>query len=161
MAFMIIKSVIIQSKIIQLKKKAFLIITGSSEHTIAHFPCTAFTEINSTMGQSVHAGDVSSNSEQEQIFLYSEQSKDYDIWNLSHAPMNIGEKEVKLSHVAEIEKGQSPQNIYKNNQQYRLCIQYEYIGASEQGQKVLEEAVNSFKKQLPMGYTVENESGGN
>jgi len=42
-----------------------------------------------------------------------------------------------------------------------LCIQYEYIGASEQGQKVLEEAVNSFKKQLPMGYTVENESGGN
>jgi len=26
---------------------------------------------------------------------------------------------------------------------------------------VLEEAVNSFKKQLPMGYTVENKSGGN
>lgn len=125
------------------------------------FPIQLFRSLNSTMGQSVHAGEVSSNSGQEQIFLDSKQSKNSDIWNLSHAPMNIGEKEVKLSHVAEIEKGQSPQNIYKDNQQYRLCIQYEYIGASEQGQKVLEEAVNSFKKQLPMGYTVENKSGGN
>lgn len=125
------------------------------------FPIQLFRSLNSTMGQSVHAGEVSSNSGQEQIFLDSKQSKDYDIWNLSHAPMNIGEKEVKLSHVAEIEKGQSPQNIYKENQQYRLCIQYEYIGASEQGQKVLEEVVDSFKKQLPMGYTVENKSGGN
>lgn len=125
------------------------------------FPIQLFRSLNSTMGQSVHAGEVSSNSGQEQIFLDSKQSKDYDIWSLSHAPMIIGEKEVKLSHVAEIEKGQSPQNIYKDNQQYRLCIQYEYIGASEQGQKVLEEVVDSFKKQLPMGYTVENKSGGN
>ena len=125
------------------------------------YPIQLFRSLNSTMGQSVYAGVVSSNSGQEQIFLDSKQSKDYDIWNLIHTPMNIGEKEVKLSHVAEIEKGQSPQNIYKENQQYRLCIQYEYIGASEQGQKVLEEAVNSFKKQLPMGYTVENKSGGN
>jgi multidrug efflux pump subunit AcrB len=125
------------------------------------FPIQLFRSLNNTMGQSVNAGTVSSNSGQEQIFLDSKQSKDYDIWNLSHIPMNIGEKEVKLSHVAEIEKGQSPQNIYKDNQQYRLCIQYEYIGASEQGQKVLEEVVDSFKKQLPMGYTVENKSGRN
>jgi multidrug efflux pump subunit AcrB len=125
------------------------------------YPIQLFRSLNSTMGQSVSAGVVSSNSGQEQIFLYSKQSKDYDIWNLIHAPMNIGEKEVKLSHVAEIEKGQSPQNIYKENQQYWLCIQYEYVGASEQGQRVLEEVVDSFKKQLPMGYTVENKSGRN
>jgi len=125
------------------------------------FPIQLFRSLNSTMGQSVNAGVVSSNSEQAQIYLDSKQSKNYDIWNLIHAPMNIAEKEVKLSHVAEIEKGQSPQNIHKENQQYRLCIQYEYIGASEQGQKVLEEAVNSLKKQLPMGYTVDNKSGGN
>jgi len=125
------------------------------------FPIQLFRSLNNTIGQSVYAGAVSSNSGQEQIFLDSKQSKNYDIWDLIHAPMTIGKKEVKLSHVAEIEKGQSPQNIYKDNQQYRLCIQYEYIGASEQGQKVLEEIVDSFKKQLPMGYTVENKSGRN
>jgi len=124
-------------------------------------PIQLFGSLNNSMGKSVYAGEVSSNSGQEQIYLDAKQSANYDIWNLIHAPMNIGEKEVKLSRVAQIEKGQSPQNIYKENQQYRLCVQYEYIGASEQGQKVLEEAVNSFKKQLPMGYTIENKSGRN
>jgi len=124
-------------------------------------PIQLFGSLNNSMGKSVYAGEVSSNSGQEQIYLDAKQSANYDIWNLIHTPMNIGEKEVKLSRVAQIERGQSPQNIYKENQQYRLCVQYEYIGASEQGQKVLEEAVNSFKKQLPMGYTIENKSGRN
>ncbi|ADQ79700.1 acriflavin resistance protein [Paludibacter propionicigenes WB4] len=124
-------------------------------------PIQLFGSLNNSMGKSVYAGEVSSNSGQEQIYLDAKQSANYDIWNLIHTPMNIGEKEVKLSQVAQIEKGQSPQNIYKENQQYRLCVQYEYIGASEQGQKVLEKAVNSFKKQLPMGYTIENKSGRN
>jgi multidrug efflux pump subunit AcrB len=125
------------------------------------FPMQLFGSMTGTMGHSANAGAVSSNSGQENIFLDSKQSKDYDIWNLTHTPMKIGEKVVKLTHVAEIEKGQSPQNIYKENQQYRLCVQYEYIGAYEQGQRVLEEAVNSFKKQLPMGYTIENKSDRN
>jgi multidrug efflux pump subunit AcrB len=124
-------------------------------------PIQLFWSLNNTMGKSVYAGEVSSNSGQEQIYLDAKQAEVYDIWNLIHMPMNIGEKEVKLSRVAQIEKGQSTQNIYKENQQYRLCIQYEYIGVSEQGQKVLEEAVDSFKTQLPMGYTIENKSGRN
>lgn len=124
-------------------------------------PIQLFSSLNNSMGKSVYAGEVSSNSGQEQIFLDAKQAEAYDIWNLIHASMNIGEKGVKLSQVAQIEKGQSPQNIYKENQQYRLCVQYEYIGASEQGQKVLEEAVDSFKKQLPMGYTIENKSARN
>jgi len=113
------------------------------------------------MGKSIYSGEVLSKNGQEQIFLEAKQAKDYDIWNLTHNPVNIGEKVVKVSRIAQIERGQSPQNIYKENQQYRLCVQYEYIGASEQGQKVLEEAVISFKKQLPMGYTIENKSGRN
>ena len=124
-------------------------------------PIQLFWSLNNTMGKSVSAGEVSTNSGQEQIYLDAKQAEVYDIWNLIHMPMNFGDKEVKLSRVAQIEKGQSPQNIYKENQQYRLCIQYEYIGASEQGQKVLEEAVDSFKTQLPMGYTIENKSGKN
>jgi len=124
-------------------------------------PIQLVGSLNSTMGKSVYAGEVSSNNEQEQIYLDAKQAEVYDIWSLIHRPMNIGDKEVKLSLVAQIEKGQSPQNIYKENQQYRLCIQYEYIGAYEQGQKVLEEAVDSFKTQLPMGYNIENKSGSN
>src|SRR3712207_7026218 len=39
-----------------------------------------------------------------------------------------GGKEYKLSKLATVEKGQMPQEVAKENQQYRLCLQYEYIG---------------------------------
>jgi len=124
-------------------------------------PIQLFSSLNFTMAKSIYAGDVFSNQGQEHIFLDAKQSKSYDIWNLSHASIKANDKQVKLTDIAKIEKGQSPQNIYKENQQYRLCVQFEYIGASEQGQKVLENVVNEFRKELPMGYTIENKSGRN
>jgi multidrug efflux pump subunit AcrB len=47
--------------------------------------------------------------------------------------------------------------VVKENQQYRLCLQYEYIGSSEQGYKVLKKDLEEFSKLLPMGYTAEKE----
>ena len=35
-----------------------------------------------------------------------------------------------------IRKGQMPQEVAKENQQYRLCLQYQYIGSSEQEHKL-------------------------
>jgi len=124
-------------------------------------PIQLFSSLNNTTGRSINAGEVFSNQGQEQIYLDAKQAQSYDVWNLSHAPIKVNDKEVKLTDVAKIEKGQSPQKIYKENQQYRLCVQFEYIGASEQGQKVLENVVTDFKKELPMGYTIENKSSRN
>lgn len=39
----------------------------------------------------------------------------------------------RLLKLAEVTKGQMPQVVSKENQQYRLCLQYEYIGSSNQG----------------------------
>jgi len=51
-----------------------------------------------------------------------------------------------------------PQEVAKENQQYRLCLQYEYIGASEQGNKLLKKDLEEFNELLPMGYKAEAES---
>ena len=45
----------------------------------------------------------------------------------------------------------------KENQQYRLCLQYEYIGSSEQGNKLLKKDLEEFNEILPMGYTAKSE----
>ena len=55
-----------------------------------------------------------------------------DIWAMQYYPFRVGDKEYKLAELAKVEKGQMPQEVAKENQQYRLCLQYEYIGASEQ-----------------------------
>ena len=56
----------------------------------------------------------------EKIKLSSCQSEDRDVWAMQFYPFQIGEREYKLSELATVEKGQMPQEVAKENQQYRL-----------------------------------------
>jgi multidrug efflux pump subunit AcrB len=86
--------------------------------------------------------------------LGAKQSKEYNVWDLNNIPLTLNNKQIKLSELATIDKYQSPQKIAKENQQYRLCLQYEYIGSYQQGYNVLEKQVKEFQQILPVGYTV-------
>ena len=50
-------------------------------------------------------------------------------------------------------KEQIPQEVVKEDQQYRLCLQYEYVGSGNQGRRIQERVLKEFNRQLPMGYT--------
>ena len=76
---------------------------------------------------------------------------------MQYVPQTIRDKSYKLSELAIVEKSQTPQQIAKVNQQYRLCLQYEYIGASSQGEKIQKRELREFNKILPMGYTAKAE----
>ena len=76
---------------------------------------------------------------------------------MQYYPFETGGKEYKLSELAVVAKGQTPQEVAKENQQYRLCLQYEYIGSTEQGRKLLKKDVEEFNEFLPMGYSVKEE----
>lgn len=97
----------------------------------------------------------------ENIRLFSSQANKYDTWQLSYSPLQSGEdREFKLYPLAHI--GITPQapEVRKNNQQYELCLQYEYIGAYKMGTKMLERELEKFNKQLPTGYEAKSEMGG-
>ncbi|MDR0796057.1 MAG: efflux RND transporter permease subunit, partial [Tannerella sp.] len=123
-------------------------------------PMELFASLRSTFGQQMPAGQTTGDFGLEQIFLQSKQAREYDIWSLlygwSSTPNN---KNFKLSEIAEIEKMQTPQQIVKINQQYRLCLQYEYIGAGEQGRNMQKSKIESFQSILPMGYTIKTAEG--
>lgn len=103
------------------------------------------------------AGTVITNNGLERIKLNSRQSHEYDIWALQYFPYSVSDKYYKIGELATVEKGQMPQRVAKENQQYRLCLQYEYIGSNEQGRKLQKRDIEAFKKELPMGYTVDSE----
>ncbi|MDR1764109.1 MAG: efflux RND transporter permease subunit [Dysgonamonadaceae bacterium] len=123
------------------------------------YPSQLFSTLRPMFGQATGVGAIAGEYGMENIYLKSRQSKEYDVWSIKYVPGRISrEKEWKLDGVAELKKTQSPQNIAKENQQYVLCLQYEYIGASEQGRKVLERNIEEFRSGLPMGYTIESEN---
>lgn len=97
----------------------------------------------------------------ENIRLFSSQANKYDTWQLSYSPLQSGEdREFKLYPLAHI--GITPQapEVRKKNQQYELCLQYEYVGANQMGTKMLERELEKFNDQLPTGYEAKSEMGG-
>lgn len=117
-----------------------------------------FAAIRPVYGRDMEIGSVVTEEGTEKIKLTSRQSEERDVWAMQYAPFRVGEKEYKLSELAGVEKGQMPQEVAKENQQYRLCLQYEYIGSSEQGHKLLKKDLEEFNELLPMGYTAEAEN---
>ena len=114
-----------------------------------------FTALRPVFGRDIVGGSVVCDGQSEQLKLASRQGKVYDVWGLTNLPFDINGRSYKLSHFATVQKGQSPQKVAKENQQYRICLQYEYIGSSEQGRKLLKKDLEALNARLPMGYSAE------
>jgi multidrug efflux pump subunit AcrB len=115
-----------------------------------------FKAIEPTFGHEINCGYVNINQNSQSINLYSIQSDMYDIFALMSQPFTIGDTSFKLSDICHIEKTKAPINIVKNNQEYVLFLQYEYIGSNIQGEKVLNRYIQSINDALPIGYKAEN-----
>ncbi len=116
-----------------------------------------FEAIRPIYGKDMEIGSVLAAGGVEKIKLSSRQSEEYDVWGMQYFPFKQGDREYKLSELAVVEKGQMPQQVVKENQQYRLCLQYEYIGSSTQGNKLLEKDLEEFNLILPLGYSAESD----
>lgn len=116
-----------------------------------------FAALRPIFGRDIACGNIVYESQSEALKLTSVQSREYDVWSLVNVPFVVNGHSYKLADFATVQKGQSPQKVAKENQQYRLCLQYEYIGSSEQGRKLLQKELKDFNAQLPMGYVAEDE----
>ena len=116
-----------------------------------------FTALRPVFGRDIACGNILYDNQSEQLKLTSKQSMEYDVWSLANIPFKINGHSYKLADFATVEKGLSPQKVAKENQQYRICIQYEYIGSSEQGRKLLQRDLDEFNEGLPMGYVALDE----
>lgn len=121
-------------------------------------PFELFASLRPVFGKNMYSGSIIVDNETEKLKLTSRQSEEYDIWSMQYVPQPVKGKNYKLAELATVEKGQMPQEVAKVNQQYRLCLQYEYIGATNQGNKIQERDLKEFNAILPMGYTAKSES---
>ena len=116
-----------------------------------------FAALRPVFGRDISCGTIVYDNQPEVLRLTSLQSSEYDVWSLANIPFQINGKNYKLADFATVEKGASPQKVAKEDQQYRLCLQYEYIGSGEQGRKLLKKDLEEFNAGLPMGYVAEDD----
>ena len=120
-------------------------------------PYELYASLRPVFERNRQIGQVIGDEQVEYLKLSSKQSRLYDIWSLSNMSRSLNDKHYKTGDLTTIEVTQTPQNIVKENQQYILTLQYEYVGSSLQGNNILTEELKNFNKELPMGYTAENQ----
>jgi multidrug efflux pump subunit AcrB len=116
-------------------------------------PYQLSSSIGDLFGQGIGAGAITTSGGTEQIRLHSQQYKEYDVWSLNAMPVKVSGVEYKISELADIARFLAPQTVAKVNQQYRLVLQYDYIGAAKQGERFQKRTKENFGKILPMGYS--------
>jgi multidrug efflux pump subunit AcrB len=122
-------------------------------------PYELYASVSPVFGRDIHCGYVSGREHTENIKMSSLQSRLYDLWSLANMSRSMNGKYYKTGELATIERTQTPQNIVKENQQYVLFLQYEYIGSAQQGNKITERELDSFNRSLPVGYSAQSERG--
>ncbi len=104
-----------------------------------------------------NVGRLWNGNKQEQIILTSTQYDEYVVWDMLNKPIEFNGQKYKIGDLCTLVKTQAPRNIEKENQQYRLCLQYEYIGSGKMGKKVMESVVDTYRNRLPLGYSISAE----
>lgn len=112
-----------------------------------------FETISPLFARNEYAGQILIDKETESIKLGAAERDEVDLWNLLHTSLTSGSRSFKLSEVAEVSRGQMPKEVSKVNQQYRIYLQYDYIGSGKGGENVQKKTLESFVPTLPLGYT--------
>jgi multidrug efflux pump subunit AcrB len=89
------------------------------------------------------------------VSLSSDIAGIFDVWMLNNEAFVYNKQNYKSSVLAKIIKQKTGNNIYKNNQQYHLVLNYNFIGPELLSKKVRERFINEIKQILPLGYKCE------
>lgn len=88
------------------------------------------------------------------VRLQSGSAAAYDMWNVNNALQYESNNVYRMPQLAAISRQQTPQDINKTNQQYRLFLVYDYIGDGQQAHQILRDVVTDYQQKLPIGYTI-------
>ncbi len=76
------------------------------------------------------------------------------LWHLN----NVFNVSTKLKDVGRIVKEQSKGSIFKKNQEFKVLLEYDFLGSYTLGEHILETTVNNLNNKLPIGFSSEKKS---
>jgi len=92
----------------------------------------------------------------EQLVLKPAHTHELDLWALQQTPLRAHDSlSFKLSEVARLVKEPAGDIIYREDQQYRMYVEYDFIGPYTLQRRVRERMTEQANAWLPLGYTAE------
>jgi multidrug efflux pump subunit AcrB len=98
------------------------------------------------------------NGDYEPVRMKSIQSDEFDVWMMAHTPVATGESMIRLGNLGNLEKEGINKAICKEDQQYRLTVAYDFIGASKLAELHRQKVIDEVSASLPIGYSIKESS---
>ena len=115
-----------------------------------------------SMRQKLYNGNVGSYFDGESslpVALVSSQRDRFDVWRLSNEYLRVNGQNARFSEFGDIAKRRTGNDIYKDNQQYRLIVAYDFVGPYELAEKTTRTEVERLNDEvLPIGFKAETDS---
>jgi multidrug efflux pump subunit AcrB len=92
----------------------------------------------------------------ENIILQDKQAAKNDVWLLDNLFIGPDSSAYRFKDYCSIKKELRSASICKENQQYRIYLQFDYIGSDKFARKYIKKTVEQFQPLLPLGYTVKD-----
>lgn len=133
----------------------------SLDHEALHRMGLSSTALHSLtapmLGRDMQATRLWTADSYENVMLRAREADELDIWNVMHTPLSFGDGIVKLASLGTLDRMQTTPTIAKEDQQYRLCLQFDYIGSSKAARRNINKQVERLRAEFPIGYTVQFE----
>jgi multidrug efflux pump subunit AcrB len=100
---------------------------------------------------------IFTNGTAQDITLCSQQAVKTDIWELERFPLLHDSTMFKFINLCSISKVSTTPAICKENQQYLVYLQFDYIGEYVYAQKYIDETLLAFNPMLPLGYFTQSD----
>lgn len=93
------------------------------------------------------------------VVLKSSENINFDMWHLNNYPLLFSKKYQKISNLASIDFVQKNSSIFRENQVYRLVLNYNVNGSPVIASKITEQQIKKTSEILPIGFTCANTMG--
>jgi multidrug efflux pump subunit AcrB len=118
-----------------------------------------FNMVRNAAGNEQYAASAMIDGMYQNIRYRAKQLAETDQWALYNNLLNSGDIYLKLSSTGEMVKDVEQLEICKEDQQYTMCVSYDYIGSGRFGNILHERTVKETNEILPLGYRAEAMTG--
>ncbi|ASB47956.1 efflux RND transporter permease subunit [Alkalitalea saponilacus] len=106
----------------------------------------------------IHAGNVPANKIMIPVYLREASVGSTSVWDMNNNMLNYGTASFRLKDVGFLTRERTGDMIRKENQEYRLLVEYDFIGPWELNRRVRDRYVEMINEQLPVGFAAVDQS---
>ncbi|TCO04420.1 efflux RND transporter permease subunit [Natronoflexus pectinivorans] len=106
----------------------------------------------------IHSGNVRNNKSMIPVYLREASAGSTSVWDMNNNMLSSGSASFRLKDVGFLNRERTGDMIRKENQEYRLLVEYDFIGPWELNRRVRDRYVEMINDQLPVGFSAIDQS---